>query len=381
MLKVKTIPDIKITKTIKLISQNKPSCILHPYTSCNGEHNNSDYENDDHSEYILKIVENNEGLDNDINIGKKLEKFSQFMSPILEKSPIRLTKIDTYKESALIADLKTSEIDNFYSVKIRNLGNKDYDGTMSSYIHKLISNKYSTPALIKIILSCYYDSMHAVDLLCKEEILHFNIRNTNIMYNLNQHTIVLSDFSRAFDVNLINTEISNIINKEDNKDVVINYEFSGGFMNTLMRIFHDDNASNSGYNHIDIIILSYYIRYYVKDNKDRTEYANFSVIIKEEIIKELIENYMTVLKNKLSDNNNSYKTIQKYFDVDNADILFSSYWTLNIKNHIGKHWNQLFKYLFIRKTYKKWDKYSVYFAFVDLCINENLIEEISFQLN
>ena len=388
---------------IKLISQTKKYCIFHPYTTCSGEHNDDDNNND---EYVSKIVENSEKLDNDIFIGKiiqnKISQYVSFFSPVLDKSPIQLTELykqntdgdgrgeidaGKYKGCSLIEKTKVSEIDNFYSTKMRNLS---FDGDILLYINKLKSADCPLHVLQKNISFCYYYLLTSVELLLKSNIIHFAIKIPNILYDLNQHVPILTNFKHAFNVADIQSaagaavaeaETSSGLDNMPQPVAKINYEFSAGFMNTLMRIFYDNNSSKNGYNHIDIVVLSYYIRYYIKDNKQMAEYAGFSPIINAEIIKEIIENYMTLLFNKLQNmagggaggdggdsggsHNAVYKNIQNYFGIDTNDIANSKYF-LFISGYVGKHWNYLFKDMVAGMHYEKWDKYSVYISFVDL---------------
>lgn len=369
-------------RAFHLISKNNSSCIFHPYTNCNGKHEDIDGEfgdddDDDDDDagddagnsllFISQITEKNAYLENAINISKsiidKIENYNSFFAPIVAECSIEFEKIQYYKYCPLIKNATThrdeslaANIDDFVSLKIRYI-----QYTIGEYIYLLnVRHKCSRKLIIQKIKYCYYYCLNSLEILCKNKIVHFNIMPHNIMYDMNQHCPIIVNFKYAFNVDDIIAGFS--IDVDD----TINYEFTDIYMDKLMRIFYNDNYGSSV--HIDIVILSYFIRYYFKDNKKNVLYAGFDDIITVDVIKGLVDNYITLLKKQFTDDDeglNAIQTIQQFFGIQDEFTLSSPYGVF-ISNYLGKHWNILFKDIFLTKRYEQWDKYSLYYSFYSI---------------
>ena len=76
------------TTEIRLLSQGAYGCVFKPNITCDGSTGNN--------RYVSKIQNNDDSIQNELNIGKKIssiDKFHMFFAPILESCPVSLNSI------------------------------------------------------------------------------------------------------------------------------------------------------------------------------------------------------------------------------------------------------------------------------------------------
>jgi len=93
--------NTEITES-KLIGQGSYGCVFKPNINNKGK-------TESNSEYISKLQLSGDTLENEINIGKKIQTitdYEEYFSPILEKYPIELKQIE--KEQPKLSDCEVT---------------------------------------------------------------------------------------------------------------------------------------------------------------------------------------------------------------------------------------------------------------------------------
>lgn len=159
--------------SIKLINQGTYGCVYHPGIKCNGNPMTSE-------KFITKIQRNDETVQNEIRIGKivkTIPQFSRFFAPIISSCPAKITK-KVAEGCTVIENGATS----FVSTKIRYVGKQ----TLGAYITESnIRERYvrSKKHLVR-----------ALEKLNEHGIVHFDVKQNNVMYDARLKVPVFIDF-------------------------------------------------------------------------------------------------------------------------------------------------------------------------------------------
>lgn len=165
-----TITPINPILSHKMINSGNNSCVFHPNIPCNGEHENM--------KYVSKIQELNT---NEIEIGEMIKTildYDLYFAPIINSCDLEIAKVD--KNEINKCELFSKKIKNFKNNTIRYVGNKN----IIDYLKNAISN-------FKIIHS---HLLEALRILCSKNIIHFDLKKSNIMYDENFKIPIIIDF-------------------------------------------------------------------------------------------------------------------------------------------------------------------------------------------
>ena len=256
---------------IKLVNQGGHGCIFRPELNCNEEIG------DIH--YASKIQTNTDNIKNELNISniiKNIPNYAFCFAPLLESCSISISKIDKEEQDKCEILYNDPQIDGKYiSTKIRYIG----DINIEDYFLSLPENEN---IITKKIYNTYYYLLKSLEKLSQTGIIHYDIKEKNIMYDINNHSPIIIDFGLSF--------IANNLPLEQQGDAFYTDDFYPYWC-------------------IDIVILSYVtqkVRHSEKINakneqinKENPTNPPIPLIdknINENTIKELIANYILNLK-------------------------------------------------------------------------------------
>jgi len=182
--------DSKSRKGGKLLAEGGYGCIFIPGLNCNGSIMNN-------KKYISKIQRFDESARNEIQIGKMIQNiggFEDHFSPILKFCNIDIASIKD-KEINKCTILKKQSSKKFIVMKLRYVDGNDF-------IDYLISQKNSVQLVSNIILS-YNHLLTTISMLIENHILHYDIKGTNILFDIEKEAPILIDFGLSVEIEKI----------------------------------------------------------------------------------------------------------------------------------------------------------------------------------
>lgn len=174
-------------KQIQFINSGTYGCIYYPDFNCNAGKIGKQL-------YLSKIQKESDALDNELAIMNTIQTniptYYLYFAPILKVCPVNLNKIpdSEYKKCELF---NKSQTDNYISAKVRYVGEHDIE----SYIYTLPDHLRE-----KKVNQIYYYCLHELNRLNNEDIIHFDIKSPNIMYDSINHIPILIDFGISFEM-------------------------------------------------------------------------------------------------------------------------------------------------------------------------------------
>jgi serine/threonine protein kinase len=180
--------DDKETKEMilepKLEAQGTYGCIFHPGITCDG-----------HTEdikYVSKIQKTSEENTNEIQIGeiiKTIDNYDLYFAPIISSCELEIAKIKN--DDIEKCEIMKEKVGAFRSNKIRFVGKKDVFDYLSE-----------NPTGIKRVHS---HLLEALRILSSKNIVHYDLKYNNIMYDEINHIPIIIDFGLShqypFDMN------------------------------------------------------------------------------------------------------------------------------------------------------------------------------------
>ena len=152
-----------------IIASGSYGCVFRPGINCNGK-------TDEDTRYVSKLQSSELVLQNEINIGKKiqtLEDYEEYFSPIIGNCPISMNEIET-KEIDKCEPIKKNPA-NIVINKIKYEGRN----TLANYILTLI--KENPPKFVELLLETHINLLESLKKLKELEIIHNDIKENNII--------------------------------------------------------------------------------------------------------------------------------------------------------------------------------------------------------
>lgn len=171
----------------RLLSEGGYGCVFHPEVSCDGKEIKN-------KEYVTKIQQKDFSAENEIKIGQILKDkyenrkdkplINNFV-PVISSCPIKMSKlkIDDKDKCKVFKNIDTT---NMIMLKIRYIESKDFD----TYI---IENKNSSVIFLTLI-SAYNYLLKSLALIQNANIVHFDIKGQNIVFDLKKVNPIIIDF-------------------------------------------------------------------------------------------------------------------------------------------------------------------------------------------
>ena len=342
------IEDINVDESLKspvLINKGSFGCVYYPNLPCNDDkeidgdktkyiskiqYKDNIFENENEISKIIKTIHNYQlffaPLEStcsstiDINDDFFMDKSVENSCPLLANNPeeeINAVKADADADADANANTNTDAAlkkDNIVSTKIRFVG----DFSIYDYLETLPKEIF----FIKTKEAFSY-VMFSIDLLIEKGIVHYDIKNNNIMYDLLNHSPIIIDFGLSFEFAKLNIEM-------------------------ISKIFN--NIELFPFWCIDIYILSFF------SVKISTKEKNFESSSLEEIIDLFYENLKKTdifTEEELTNNKKENESFLKPF--------------------LNGTWDNLLKELLKEQFVFTWDKYCTCLTFISIMKSEQII--------
>lgn len=306
---------------IRLLSQGAYGCVFKPQVTCDGS------VGDDR--YVSKIQSKDEDIDNELTIGKKIsgiEKFHLFYAPILESCPVSLNSIDDteIKRCDILKQTPTNNLlGKYISTKIRYVSDKNLKAYLSQLpqIKEVVEQKlYSTFSYL----------LNSLKKLQENNLVHFDIKEKNIVYDEKNHSPIIIDFGLTFDVaTLINKEYADIFYTEE---FYLYWCIDIYIISYVIQIVktQEGEPQNVSVDRLTVLVDTYF--------KNLKQYLNkFSLPVSDEEIRLLKE---------------------KHFDF--------------FKPYLNQPWDTLVDVLIKPENYFTWDVYSLATTYLIICRSINI---------
>ena len=169
----------------QLLSQGGFGCVYHPGIKCNG--------NTDKKKYVSKLQINDYTAVNEVQIGKVIKTISNyklFFLPIIDYCKINATELD----SELIQKCNTlHEKTNLVLMKMNYMKNKSFFDyiTKSAVPSKIFSQ----------LIDKYLYLLNSIELLSNKNIIHYDLKDENILLDIKNENPIIIDFGISLDMN------------------------------------------------------------------------------------------------------------------------------------------------------------------------------------
>ena len=175
-----------------LLSKGAYGCVFSPSLDCNGK--------EGVKSLISKIQVNDLTARNEILIGQKLKRipnFKKYFSPVIESCPINVGQIKTEGVDDCTIITK-NEAAKFVNMKIPFVKGMPLITYMSE-------NKNNS-LIFSSFTNSYIYLLNAIKLLIEQQIVHFDLKGLNIVYNTDNNHPILIDFGQSIPVDIVRTK-------------------------------------------------------------------------------------------------------------------------------------------------------------------------------
>ena len=185
---------------IKYLSQGAYGCVFYPGLTCDL--------NTQSKKYISKIEIRKKTVIKEFEISEyirnNIKNFNTMFAPILSYCPISVSKINkNLVKEVKDCDLIQKKDKVIYSTKIRYVGNY----TLEPYLYSILKeNDFSF--FNKQLFETHIYLTNSIEKLIQQQIVHFDIKENNIMYDNSQFLPIIIDFGLSFRIDLLTSEIS-----------------------------------------------------------------------------------------------------------------------------------------------------------------------------
>lgn len=269
--------------------------------------------------YITKIQRNEKLSDNEAVIGKKVSQipyYSDHFAPVIECCDVNLANYDSTEINKCDFIKKGQQKKKTYKMcKIPYVG-KD---TLAEHIYDVFN--HTPKQLMKTIASTYTYLLKSIKILEDNNIIHYDIKENNIICNKYSNTPVIIDFGRSFDITQTKTNIDKY------KEIFFVYQ------------------PDFDYWCLDINFLMYMFNEIGENWREQ--------LVKEEIVLGIIDDFFgqTRIAMTLQKLHPDYKTKQV------------AYFT----KFVGKKWSDVFSELI--KYIKTWDNYALAITYLEFVMD------------
>lgn len=303
--------------TLNLINQGTYGCIFHPGITCKG--------NKESIKYITKIQKSSRAIDNEIKISKliqKIPRYASFFAPIVKQCNVNISeklrpsiqKCDIFKKIT-VNEMREQK---YVSNKIRYLGDMD--------LKVYILSKTTWQDTGKTFLSCHLDCLQAYKLLSDRQIIHYDVKGNNIMFDQNLNKPILIDFG-------ISIHLPSLHTAED---------------------FNNAYYALQAYPYwcIEITFCSYmFSNIGLEESKTR--------IIEEQELKDVINIFLNGVKDKNINSLYEKEVLMIVHEPQNfANQIYNKYFEF-FKPFIGQPWFSIYQYFMSERFYQTWDNYGL----------------------
>jgi len=170
-----------------LLSSGAYGCVYYPEITCKGNTRKSK------GDYVTKLQKKDESAQNEIEIGalvRKIPRYQSYFVPILSSCPISLHEIKDDELAKCDAIKKDNK--NMVLMKMRYVDHETFFKYMTSLKDK--------PRLMNVLLSSYNHLLSALQSLQENDIIHYDLKGNNILYEREKNSPLIIDFGMSIDV-------------------------------------------------------------------------------------------------------------------------------------------------------------------------------------
>ena len=200
----------------KLLSQGGFGCVYYPGIKCNGKAETN-------KKVVTKLQKNDESAENEIELGRlvmEINNYQLYFLPVVSSCPVSLRTIapklltecasipeEDRKQMGIKNDLKKDlkkekedkDKDQYILMEIPYVINKSF--------YAILIDMYSSKKHIIIgLIENYTYLLEALDTLQAKQIVHFDIKSENILYNQQTHLPLILDFGVSLYIPNINDQ-------------------------------------------------------------------------------------------------------------------------------------------------------------------------------
>ena len=174
----------------KMLSSGGYGCVYYPSISCKGKRTSK--------KSVTKLQLSDESADNEMEISKIIRQIPMYKNhfvPINSSCPLKMKELkkDIIKECDVLKkdkDVILMEM-NFITGM-----------TLDDYLIKNKNPKY----IINSLISCYTYLLHSLQILNKYNIVHFDLKGNNIMFNTEKNIPLIIDFGMSIDLENVTSD-------------------------------------------------------------------------------------------------------------------------------------------------------------------------------
>lgn len=319
---------------IRIIGQGTYGCVYKPEIECA---NSKKKRGNTNTEYISKILNNNNFSQKEIEIGKmilQIPNYKDRFAPIESSCPINYANID---KNALTSckpiNRNNNNVEGFISCKIRYIGEYNLGKVMNNIVMNKRNNEQKMNHYFRRLAETHIYLLESVELLNKNGILHMDLKDTNIMFDTMNNTPIIIDFGLSYKTESL--KIENYINKTQKMFGVVNCEWYNPWC-------------------IEIILLSK-VSHMIRQISNNTE-----IVVVEQIIE---DRNIQLLKERCDEYINKRAIFElSLFDKDEINT-----YRKNLNDFIEglkkKKWVEIWEIL--KNTHESWDNYSLSVIFIN----------------
>lgn len=175
----------------KLLAEGGYGCVFTPGINCDGSIMKT-------KKYVSKIQRYDSSARNEIKIGKKIQELNGFedhLIPILKYCEIDIASIED-KDKSKCSVFKKKKTKDFIVMKLQYIEGSDF-------MDYLINQKNSVQ-LVSNIIQSFNHILKSITMLVSKDIVHYDIKGTNILFDINKEIPLLIDFGLSVEINKIN---------------------------------------------------------------------------------------------------------------------------------------------------------------------------------
>lgn len=174
----------------KLLSEGGYGCVYYPYLDCSLEETKTNQ-----NAFLSKVQRYNDAAKNEIKIGaivKTIKQYRNFFAPIVDSCVVSNIKpLETKYEKCSILT-KKNPTNKYLLMKLPYAGSKTF--------FKYFIEASNIKEMILNILSTYSYLITATKLLFEKNIVHYDLKGENIMFNTEKKVPIIIDFGLSINL-------------------------------------------------------------------------------------------------------------------------------------------------------------------------------------
>ena len=182
----------------KLLSEGGYGCVYYPALTCKLQ----EEESEKGLKYISKVQRYNIAAKNEIEISsivRKIPLYKNFFAPIIETCNLTdLKPLMNKKEESCGIFKKRNPGKKYILMKVPYVGSQTF--------FKYFTGSTNTKEMILKVLSTYTYLTLAVDKLYKRDIIHYDLKGENIIYNTSKKAPIVIDFGLSINLNSVSNK-------------------------------------------------------------------------------------------------------------------------------------------------------------------------------